>query len=414
MSIFVNKKNSHFILIVIMFFIGVFLLTSCNQFKKVYKNEIKNNITNEITNKVVSVDDITINDLEAALDVAYQKVTDACVGIVRKYKTTVSNIDVWKSEATGSGVIYKRIENKTDEGVLEGYTYYLMTNRHVILGSDATKEYQNYVYIQNENIYIPLTIKGYDEKVDLACLTFEYTTYIEPVKFGNSDNLKSGNFAFAVGCPKGFEYYNSMTFGIISSPLRYLSDDTDDDGVNDFVFEYIQLDCAINPGNSGGGLFNLSGELIGINTMKIASVDVDSMGFSIPINVISNLLTNYLEENKEIIRPRLGVSGYDVSSLTDYTIVSAGLLDLPNIYYGAVPYGIYVSSIVKNGTMSSSNILENDILLEVDGTKIINNYIVPAMFNSLIKYHVGDEISVKYYSRSQDKIVTEKVILKNN
>lgn len=414
MSIFVNKKNSHFILIVIMFFIGVFLLTSCNQFKKVYKNEIKNNITNEITNKVVSVDDITINDLEAALDVAYQKVTDACVGIVRKYKTTVSNIDVWKSEATGSGVIYKRIENKTDEGVLEGYTYYLMTNRHVILGSDATKEYQNYVYIQNENIYIPLTIKGYDEKVDLACLTFEYTTYIEPVKFGKSDNLKSGNFAFAVGCPKGFEYYNSMTFGIISSPLRYLSDDTDDDGVNDFVFEYIQLDCAINPGNSGGGLFNLSGELIGINTMKIASVDVDSMGFSIPINVISNLLTNYLEENKEIIRPRLGVSGYDVSSLTDYTIVSAGLLDLPNIYYGAVPYGIYVSSIVKNGTMSSSNILENDILLEVDGTKIINNYIVPAMFNSLIKYHVGDEISVKYYSRSQDKIVTEKVILKNN
>lgn len=414
MSKFVNKKNSHFILIVIMFFIGVFLLTSCNQFKKVYKNEIKNNITNEITNKVVSVDDITINDLEDALDVAYQKVTDACVGIVRKYKTTVSNIDVWKSEATGSGVIYKRIENKTDEGVLEGYTYYLMTNRHVILGSDATKEYQNYVYIQNENIYIPLTIKGYDEKVDLACLTFEYATYIEPVKFGNSDNLKSGNFAFAVGCPKGFEYYNSMTFGIISSPLRYLSDDTDDDGVNDFVFEYIQLDCAINPGNSGGGLFNLSGELIGINTMKIASVDVDSMGFSIPINVISNLLANYLEENKEIIRPRLGVSGYDVSSLTDYTIVSAGLLDLPNIYYGAVPYGIYVSSIVKNGTMSSSNILENDILLEVDGTKITNNYIVPAMFNSLIKYHVGDEISVKYYSRSQDKIVTEKVILKNN
>lgn len=205
-----------------------------------------------------------------------------------------------------------------------------------------------------------------------------------------------------------------MTFGIISSPLRYLSDDTDDDGVNDFVFEYIQLDCAINPGNSGGGLFNLSGELIGINTMKIASVDVDSMGFSIPINVISNLLANYLEENKEIIRPRLGVSGYDVSSLTDYTIVSAGLLDLPNIYYGAVPYGIYVSSIVKNGTMSSSNILENDILLEVAGTKITNNYIVPAMFNSLIKYHVGDEISVKYYSRSQDKIVTEKVILKNN
>lgn len=407
-----NNKISKLFLIfnVIMCF---FLLTSCNDDKEIYRNEIINNVTNDITNNVVTVTDFSINDLEDALEIAYQKVSNACVGIVRKYKTTVSNIEVWKNDAIGSGVIYKRIENKNSKGNLENYTYYLMTNRHVILGTDSTKEYQNSVFIQKENLYLPLTLIGYDEKVDLACLTFQHSTFIEPVKFGDSDEIKSGNFTFAVGCPKGFEYYNSMTFGIISSPLRYLLDDTDNDGVNDFVFEYIQLDCAINPGNSGGGLFNINGELIGINTMKLASVDIDSMGFSIPINVIENLLTNFIETNQIIIRPRLGVSGYDVFNLTDYTIISQGLVDLPNIYNGLTPYGIYVSKVIEDGTMASSNLKEDDILLEIDNVKIINNYIVPAMFNSLIDYHVGDEVTIKYYSRINKEIVTEKVILKS-
>ncbi len=407
-----NKKNLIKINLMIVMIVCLGFLSCCTSFRKVTTNEIKNNITNEITNEVVSVGDISINDLETALEVAYQKVSDACVGIVRRIITTISGTTVEQPDATGSGVIYKRLENKTSDGTLTSYTYYVITNRHVILGTNQSKNYQNYVYLQKENRYIPLTLISYDEKVDIACLTFEHTTYIEPATFGNSDELKSGNFVFAVGCPQGFDYYNSITFGVISSPLRHLSDDTDNDGVNDFVFEYIQLDCAINPGNSGGGLFNLAGELIGINTMKIAAVDVDSMGFSIPINVINNLVTNFLEPNKEIIRPRLGISGYDVCELSDYVIISQGLKELPNIYGGLVPYGIYVSNIVEGGSMASSKIKKDDILLEIDGVKLTNNYIAPAMFNSLIDYHVGDEIEVKYYSRTNESVVTEKIILK--
>lgn len=404
-----NKRSKKIWLLYILFVL-LFTITSCSVLKT---TEVKNNVTNEITNKVVSVDEIKITDLEDALEVAYQKVTDACVGVVRRYLTNVSGIDVEQSEATGSGVIYKRVENYNDDGILENYTYYLITNRHVILGSNSTRTYKNYVYIQKENRYIELELISYDEKVDIACLKFNHTTYIDPVKFGDSDELKCGNFVFAVGCPKGFDYYNSMTFGIVSSPLRYLSDDTDNDGVNDFVFEYIQLDCAINPGNSGGGLFNLKGELVGINTMKIASVDVDSMGFSIPINVISNLLTNFLEQNKKIVRPRLGVSGYEMCELTDYTILSNNLKEIPNIYQGIVPYGIYVLSLVDGGSLSSSGIKKDDILLEIDDIKIVNNNIVPSMFNSLIKYHIGDEVSIKYYSRTTESIVVEKIILKD-
>lgn len=406
-----NKKIKKISLLAI-FIVLLFSATSCTVFKTIKTNEIKNNVTNEITNTIVSVDTITISDLEDALEVAYQKVNDACVGIVRRYITSVSGIEVEQPEATGSGVIYKRVENYNSNNTLSSYTYYLMTNRHVILGSDLTKTYQNYAYIQKENRYIKLNLIAYDEKVDLACLTFEHTTLIEPVKFGNSDELKCGNFVFAVGCPRGFDYYNSMTFGIISSPLRYLSDDTDNDGVNDFVFEYIQLDCAINPGNSGGGLFNLEGELIGINTMKIAAVDVDSMGFSIPINVVSNLLTNFLEKNETIIRPRLGVSGYDMCELTDYLILTKNLKEIPDIYQGLVPYGIYVLSVVNDGSLSGSSIKKDDILLEIDDVKITNDYIVPSMFNSLIKYHVGDEVTIKYYSRTTATIVTEKIVLK--
>lgn len=407
-----RKKNSKVFLILILFF-GLLMISSCTLSTTIKTNEIKNNVTNEITNQVVSVGEISITNLEEALEVAFEKVNDACVGVIRKYKTTVSGVEVEQPDATGSGVIYKRTEVKDSEGKLVNYLYHIITNRHVILGTDTSKTYQNYVYIAKENRYLPLTLISYDPKVDLACLTFEHSTYIEPVAFGDSSALKSGSFVFAVGCPQGFEYYNSMTFGIVSSPLRYLSDDTDNDGVNDFVFEYIQLDCAINPGNSGGGLFNLAGELVGINTMKIAAVDVDSMGFSIPSNVISNLVTNFLEDSNAITRPRLGISGYDVCQLTDYTILVQNLKELPDIYQGIVPYGIYVTNIIKNGTMASSNIQVDDILLEIDGVKLTNNYVAPGMFNSLIKYHVGDEVSVSYFSRASQSVVTEKVILKD-
>lgn len=397
-------------------FFGIILLcicflSSCSLEKKAGEvNNVTNNITNNITENTTTVGDIDISDFENAFVVASQKVINACIGIRLKYETTLSGMTYEQSEAIGSGVIYKKINNIKDD-VITNYTYYVITNRHVIEGKDASKEYHYYAYLGPEVQEIEMTLLGYDDKIDIACLTFEYNLYIEPVKFGNSSNIKTCEFAFAIGCPEGFEYYNSVTFGIISCPLRYLADDTDNDGVNDFNFEYIQHDVSINPGNSGGGLFNMAGELIGINTMKLVSNDIDNMGFSIPINIVKVLVEEYLEVGKEIVRPRLGVSGFEIITLNDLTISKNNLKGIPNIYNGQTPYGLYVMSIVNDGTISGTGIDIDDIILTIDDLKITKNYLISTKFNSLIDYKIGDEVIISYYDRSADEVKTTTAIL---
>jgi len=113
---------------------------------------------------------------------------------------------------------------------------------------------------------------------------------MRPLEFADSNYLKKGMFAIAIGNPSGYEFYGSTTFGIISHPLRYISEDTNGNGTDDAENEYIQHNVAINPGNSGGPLINMDGKIIGINTMKFVSQDIDNMGFSIPSNVVTNLI----------------------------------------------------------------------------------------------------------------------------
>ena len=107
--------------------------------------------------------------------------------------------------------------------------------------------------------------------------------YLLPLVLGNSDNVKKGQFAIAIGSPQGYEYFNSMTLGIVSYPNRLIVDEY---GKNLFI----QVDVAINPGNSGGPLLNIYGEVIGVNTMKLVEEDVDLMGFSIPVNVVKQFI----------------------------------------------------------------------------------------------------------------------------
>ena len=373
------------------------------------------NSTNNITNKV-TVGEITIGDLEDAVTVAYEKVQDSCIGITRKFDAidSTTGISYQQPDATGSGVIYKRIPNYDIDGVtIKNYTYYVVTNRHVAVGTDK-KTYHLYAYFGDEELQVEMKLLGYDPKIDIACATFEHYLYFETVEFADVNELKAGSFAFAVGCPEGFDYYNSITFGVISSPRRHLSDDTDGDGVNDFNYEYIQHDVSINPGNSGGGLFNIEGKLIGINTMKLVSSDIDNMGFSIPADIVYTLLNDYLEENKPIVRARLGVSGFEVRDLEDAVIIANNLKPLPNIYEGKAPYGFYVQEVVSGGSIYGSGITVHDIILMIDDIKLYNMYTISSKLNSLVDYKIGDTVKVTYYDRSSDSVKEVNVVLKNN
>lgn len=386
----------------------VFMNASCSSLKT------KNEITNQITNEVIKYETISITDFENAVEKTAEKVENSIVGIAVKALTTVGSSTVSEDYAIlGSGIIYKATEN-IQNGVLTGYTYYVVTNRHLIVNEELT-ESKVYVFLGYEDVEIEATVLGYDTKVDIACLTFVHTTYIQPAEFGDSKELSKGTFVLAVGNPDGFDYYGSVTMGVVSSPLRYLSKDTDNDGVQDFYAQYVQHDAAINPGNSGGGLFTIDGKLVGMNTLKLVGNDIENMCFAIPSNELEAILTNYLEKGLPIIRPRLGISSYAVRELTPAVIESQNLLAIPDIYEpNERQYGLYVSEITAGGTLADTGIQPTDIILTFDGQKIKTFAGFSAQINSLDDYQVGTMVEITYYSRSSNSIKTISVTLKTS
>lgn len=385
----------------------LFTITSCQ-----IKQNIKNNIENEITNRVVNYEEITIKDLENAVETAYQRVENAVIGVcLKKVNTLDSGVTSEDGLDIGSGVIYKA-EEVIENDKLVNYKYYAMTNRHVVIDtknelSGTTKVYVN---LGEDGPEVEAKILGYDEKVDLALITFYHYTKIQPVEFADSNNLKKGSFVIAVGHPEGYTFYNSVTFGVVSGNARYISSDTDGDGVNDFVGKYIQHDAAINPGNSGGGLFTLEGKLVGMNTMKYSSVKVENMGFAITSNEIKYLLENYLEKEINIERPRLGLTGIQVKGLTPTMIQNLGIKSIPDIYTDTeTKYGIYVTEISKGSSSDNSGISPDDIILEFNGNRIKTMTDLSIMLSEQI---VGNKIEITYYSRKNNKILTTTITLK--
>lgn len=385
----------------------LFTITSCQ-----IKQNIKNNIENEITNRVVNYEEITIKDLENAVETAYQRVENAVIGVcLKKVNTLDSGVTSEDGLDIGSGVIYKA-EEVIENDKLVNYKYYAMTNRHVVINTENELSGTTKVYVTlgEDGPEVEAKILGYDEKVDLALITFYHYTKIQPVEFADSNNLKKGSFVIAVGHPEGYTFYNSVTFGVVSGNARYISSDTDGDGVNDFVGKYIQHDAAINPGNSGGGLFTLEGKLVGMNTMKYSSVKVENMGFAITSNEIKYLLENYLEKEINIERPRLGLTGIQVKGLTPTMIQNLGLKSIPDIYTDTeTKYGIYVTEISKGSSSDNSGISSDDIILEFNGNRIKTMTDLSIMLSEQI---VGNKIEITYYSRKNNKILTTTITLK--
>lgn len=379
-------------------------------------SDINNVITNEITNKVVNIESITIEDLNTALTTAIEKVEQAVIGVTLKKRTIVGGIgnQTTSEDAVqfGSGVIYKAEEVKNEQGTIVNFRYYVITNRHVVL-ADEDGSYQLYAYLGYDDVEVKANLLGYDEKVDVACFTFEYSKYIQPVEFADSTELKKGSIVFAMGNPHGYDFYGSATMGIISNTERYITSDTDGDGVNDFYCEYIQHDASINSGNSGGGLFTLDGKLVGINTLKLVDATIDNMGFAIPSNTVRIIVTEFIEQDKPIVRPKLGVTIISVKDMTPAVIEHNKLENVPNIYNGETPYGFYVTNITAGSTMYGSGIEVADIILQIGDVKLTKLHVLSAKLNSLVDFQVGDEVEVIYYDRSANEIKTTKVILKN-
>ncbi len=280
---------------------------------------------------------------------------------------------------TGSGAIYAN-----DNGLVK-----IVTNHHVVEGADEL-----IVKFANGE-EVAATLVGSDALTDLAVLELEVDFDVEAFKFGDSSNLKKGEDVIAMGSPLGLDFQGSVTDGIISGVDRVVGTDLNGDGIDDWDNIVIQTNAAINPGNSGGPLINMAGELIGINSSKIADTSVEGIGFAIPINEALPII-EALETDGEVVRPMIGISARSIADLTPF---EQAYLEIDP----AIENGLFIMQVTPNSSAAKAGIQENDVLIEFNGEEVVD---FKQFRKELYDLEVGDKVSAKIYREGKISDVT--------
>ncbi|WP_112182796.1 S1C family serine protease [Paraliobacillus zengyii] len=349
---------------------------------------------------VISEDQLTVNNGETAdlnnnLQSLSLDVTTQITGIVADVSPAVVGIENIQSEATfwdqesseagtGSGVIYKKADNRA----------FVVTNHHVIEGADQIE------VILSDGTRLAAELKGTDLFTDLAVLEMDGEAVNHVIEIGNSDEVKVGEPAIAIGNPLGLNLSGSVTQGVISGKQRAIPQDFDGDGRADWQTEVIQTDAAINPGNSGGALLNVNGHLIGINSMKIAQSAVEGIGFAIPIDAAVPVI-NELETEGQMRRAFLGVEAYSLGDVAQVEWQRS--LNLPN----DVESGIYLQRIEPMSPAAEAGLEPYDVIIALDDQEIGN--IIDLRKHLYQVKEPGDEMVVTYYRGKEKNQVTIKL-----
>ncbi len=347
-----------------------------------FETDTSNNIdstptTSNSTTTTGYVEEVSLSNYSDTAVYAANKIAPSIVGIQVEFNVNSSislfNNQTSTSSASGSGIII------SEDG-------YILTNNHIISTSSSSDSYYQMsdatkitVKLANDDTEYTATIIGQDEQTDLAIIKID-ATGLTPAEFADSDNIKVGEFALAIGNPLGLE--GTVTTGIISGVDRTV---TDEDGQE---FTLIQTDAAINSGNSGGALVNSQGQVIGINTLKLSGTGIESMGFAIPINSTIDITADLIEYNK-VIRPYIGITGMD---LTEKTAEDNDLV-----------VGIYVKSIEDFSAAEKAGIKPGDVIIAADGQSITTFDELNEIKNSK---NVGDELTLKINRNGEEKDLT--------
>ena len=329
------------------------------------------------------VSQIALSNYSDTAVYAANKILPSIVGIKVEY--TVNNpimamfgqTSTSNATATGSGIII------SEDG-------YILTNNHVISTSSTDSSNSNSYYQISEASKITVTlfgdtteyeasIVGKDEETDLAVIKIDKTG-LTKAEFADSDSIKVGEFAMAVGNPVGMD--STVTCGIVSAVNREV---TDSDGK---TYTLIQTDAAINSGNSGGALVNSEGKVIGINTLKLSGTGIEGIGFAIPINSTTDVTSQLIEYSK-VKRPYIGITGMDLSE---------DLAKANNLVVG-----VYVKSVEDFSSAEKAGIKPGDVIIEADGTKVTTMDDLNKIKNS---HKIGDEMKIKVNRDGQERELT--------
>ncbi len=295
---------------------------------------------------------------------------------VGKAVVGVSNLSL---QYTWSGDI-QEVEAGIGSGVIFDERGYIVTNYHVVEGSSKV------TVSLYDGRQFTADIVGTDVRTDLALLKINGSD-LPVATLGDSDTLRVGEQAIAIGNPGGLDFAGSVTSGIISGLNRPL---ITEEGLR---FKLIQTDAAINPGNSGGALVNSEGQVVGINTAKISQTGFEGMGFALPSNLVDEILRELMDKG-EVTRPALGLY-----LLRTVEPEFAEYNDL------GVDYGVLVSP-QAGGPSAAAGILEYDIVTAIDGEKVADIYDLQDM---VFAHEIGDEVAVTIVRGQDEKVFTVKL-----
>ena len=345
-------------------------------------------------------------DVDSDITSAVEKVQGAVVSVINLQAQQQSSNNPW-GDLFGQQQEDSSAENTDDSNLMEasegsgviynkdGDSAYVVTNNHVVEGSDGLE------VVMSDGTKVKGELMGTDAVTDLAVIKISSENVDKVATFGDSSALKVGEPAIAIGSPLGSQYANSVTSGIISSVNRPISDSTS--GVN---ISAIQTDAAINPGNSGGPLVNIAGQVIGINSSKIAStstessdISVEGMGFAIPSNDVVKII-DQLQKDGKVTRPALGINMVDLSSVTSQQ--QEQILGVPS----SVKSGVVITNVMNATPAEKAGLKQYDVITKVDGEEVTS---ATDLQSILYGKNVGDTITITYYRG--DKESTAKVDL---
>ena len=288
--------------------------------------------TSTVTSDVSDIVENTLPSIVSITNMSVQEVQNFFGGISQQ-----------ESESAGSGIII----SQNDSELL------VVTNNHVVEGSDTL------TVTFNDGNSVEAQIKGTDADNDLAVIAVKLSdisddtmSQIKIAEIGDSDQLQVGEQVVAIGNALG--YGQSVTTGIVSAVNRQLEDSDSENG-------FIQTDAAINPGNSGGALLNMQGQVIGINSAKLASTEVEGMGYAIPVSTASPIFEDLMNRQTRTKvssdqAAALGIKGQTVDS----SIAEA---------YG-IPQGVYVAEVEKGSAAEKAGITSGSVITKFDGTSV--------------------------------------------
>lgn len=327
-------------------------------------DDVKTSLTEDELKELISE---MLPEVEASTSYDLTTFQDDITNLVAESREAVIGIytETLTSYGTGSGVIYKHIDE----------TYYVVTNHHVVedgINFKIVYERNGILFeIDNDDI----TLLGSDETTDLAVLTFETQLPFPVIELADSYGIELGQFVFAVGNPLGFDYYGTVTMGVVSGLTRYVKDEE-----SGFDATLLQHDAAISPGNSGGALLDINGNLIGINNMKLVDDSVSNIGFAIPSNTVKRIVED-LEDDGIVTRPYLGVQTNPLSTQCSNT------------------FGVCVT-IQSGGAAENAGLLDYDVIVgyktnDMEDYREINNF--NELKEAILNSSIGETIQLRYY-----------------